>query len=89
MHIGELIQFLTLVKLCKEDINFTFVLFLCGKSTNPPKVKTESSRLKYFFNQYSLTQNERNKIKGIHITEQPETLELELNNIENYYNILN
>lgn len=71
VHIGELTQFLTYVNLGEEKKeNIYFVLFLCGNSVNPPTVDKEYERLHYYYQNFSMRNNCRAKIKGLYIAKQ-------------------
>lgn len=73
VHVGELTQFLTYVSCCNENLDFYFVLFLCGNSNNSPKKESEKERLKYYYNNYSIKNIDRKKIKGIYVANQNAT----------------
>ena len=71
VHIGELTQFLSYVNSGIETKkNIYYVLFLCGNSKSSPTVEKEYDRLRYYFENNTMKNSERNKIKGIYIANQ-------------------
>ena len=70
VHIGELIQFLTYVSLGIEKRDMYFVLFLCGEAKSSPKVHEEVKRLNYYYQNFSMKNSERAKIKGLYVANQ-------------------
>ena len=71
VHIGELTQFLSYVNLgVEEKKKIYYVLFLCGNSETSPTVEKEYDRLRYYFENHTMKNSERNKIKGMYIANQ-------------------
>lgn len=85
VHIGELAQFLAFVNSDTEYEEFYYVLLLCGVSENSPKEATELSRLQFYYDNYPISKNKREKIKGIYIKEEKsDKLTLTLDEIKKY-----
>ena len=84
-HIGELFQFLTYVNNGIEvKNNIYFVLFLCGDSKSSPNVKREVKKLRYYYQNFSMKNNERAKIKGIFVSNQQDITDLSLEKIKKF-----
>lgn len=50
VHIGELSQFIEFTVNCKIEKEFSMILLLDGEGDNPPDVKKEAERLRYYIN---------------------------------------
>ena len=70
IHIGELLQFITMV--CdEEDENqvFYFILFIYTDSKSGCSADKEAERLRYYFDRVSISRKKLNKIKGVYKNE--------------------
>ena len=92
-HIGELLQFVTLV--CdekQENQDFYFVLFINTESKKGCSADKESNRLKYYFDRTSISREKLRKIKGIYVVNQHDVditnISIEDFNQKPYYSVL-